>query len=466
MNNDRFTDCDDEVRQLVLDFERTVMRGENQFYDVDELETIIDYYLEVRDEEPLLNAIVYAEQLYPDSSEIKIRRAHWYIAHQKLDRALEILLRLEDQNPEDTDVAYTLGVLYSEKGEPEKAIDYYLMAATDGWQTGRIYANIAEEYYRMQRFDEAIEYYHKAFASDSCDDDVLYNFLDTCEQADRCDHAAEYLDRYAHDHPYCREAWYCLGCAYRDLGLFEQAAEALHLAIAIDKNYTPAYVELSRTQEDNQQVGEAATTLLQLIDVVPDREEVFRALGELFLRQDNVETAALYFRKAIDENVSDAVSLASLGLCYLRLADLSLASSYAKRALAADPDCPEALCCSALVYDCKGNFEMANDFFDRLMLTNNYTEQQCRYYVLFLYSHELYDTLMTFAEDSLAIYPNDPFYSTYLAAAYYHTNRYNSLRRVIANAPTPMLHEVCPELWQNPLMAPILPPLPNEDDNN
>ena len=63
MKNDRFTDFDDEVRQLVLDFERTVMNGETQFYDVDELEMIIDYYLEVNDKEPLISAIVYAEQL-------------------------------------------------------------------------------------------------------------------------------------------------------------------------------------------------------------------------------------------------------------------------------------------------------------------------------------------------------------------------------------------------------------------
>ena len=49
MDNDRFTDFDDEVRQLVLDFERTVMKGESQFFDVDELEMIIDYYLEVQD---------------------------------------------------------------------------------------------------------------------------------------------------------------------------------------------------------------------------------------------------------------------------------------------------------------------------------------------------------------------------------------------------------------------------------
>ena len=46
MKKDRFKNFDDEVRELVLDFENTVLRGESQFFDVDELEIIIDYYFE------------------------------------------------------------------------------------------------------------------------------------------------------------------------------------------------------------------------------------------------------------------------------------------------------------------------------------------------------------------------------------------------------------------------------------
>ena len=57
MKKDRFKDYDDEVRDLVLDFEQTVLNGESQFFDADELEIIIDYYFEVNDEKPLEKAV-------------------------------------------------------------------------------------------------------------------------------------------------------------------------------------------------------------------------------------------------------------------------------------------------------------------------------------------------------------------------------------------------------------------------
>ena len=57
INNGRFSDFDDEVRELVIDFEATVLRGQSQFFDVDELEIIIDYYLETNDLEPLEAAV-------------------------------------------------------------------------------------------------------------------------------------------------------------------------------------------------------------------------------------------------------------------------------------------------------------------------------------------------------------------------------------------------------------------------
>lgn len=465
MNNDRFTDFDDEVRQLVLDFEKTVMKGESQFYDVDELEMIIDYYLEVDDKEPLITAIIYAEQLYPESIEIKIRRAHWYIANQEYDRALEILLCLEEQEPEDTDIAYSLGVLYGEMGQHEKAVDYYLQAATDGWQLGRIYANIAEEYYKMNNFHEAIQYYMKSFGTDSYEVQTFYNYVDTCRQAGICDEAAQFFDLYVKTHPYCKEAWHCLGFAYREMGMYEKAIDALEYAIAIDKNYALAYYELSHAQEDCHQIGNAASTLIHMLDLAVDRGEIYRALGQLYTRQDNFETAMLYFKKAVVENESDADALAGMATCHLRLGDLSMSMTYVKKALNADSDNADALCCAAMIYDSRDNYDMACEYFDRCISSPRCTEAHCRFYTMFLFSHQSYDILIEFAEESLEIYPNDIFYSTYLAAACFYTNRYNKLQHALPDVHPVMLHEMCPELWENPRLAAILPEMKPDDES-
>ena len=53
MKIDRFKDYDPEVRDLVLRFERQGAGGRS-FFDVEELEVIMDYYLEVYDDEVVI----------------------------------------------------------------------------------------------------------------------------------------------------------------------------------------------------------------------------------------------------------------------------------------------------------------------------------------------------------------------------------------------------------------------------
>ena len=81
MNLDRFKDFEPDVRNLVLSFENP--QGGHRFFDVDQLEIIADYYLEVADIEGLEAAVTFGERLYPANDEIRLRRAHlWSVTGQ------------------------------------------------------------------------------------------------------------------------------------------------------------------------------------------------------------------------------------------------------------------------------------------------------------------------------------------------------------------------------------------------
>lgn len=477
MKKDRFKDFDDEVRELVLDFENTVLRGENQFFDADELEIIIDYYFEVNDEKPLERAVSYAEQLYPDNSSVKLRRAHLYIAREDYKKALSILHRLRQEEPENTDVAYSLGVANGAVGESEKAISYFKEAAADGWMLGRVYANMAEEYYKLKDYDTALDFYRKAMESDSCDDITIYNYYDVCFEARRIEEAIDYLKKYVKANPYSKEGWYCLGCGYRDLTLYEKAVDAFEFAIAIDKGYTDAYLALSQTQDFMGHTSEAVTTMLRVLDFTDDQAKVYRTVGSLYAREANYDTAMAYFRKALEENPADAEAYANLAVCYLEIGDMTSALSHAKKALAFDnasddkdyPDGhPDVLCSAAMVYDAAGDFYKASECFEQMIITGLYTEPQCQLYTQFLFNHKVYEVMEQFAEESLEVYPHSSFYCTYLAASYFYTNRYNKARKMLPDVSPMLLAELCPEIIKHPLLGPLIPPDPynNSQDSS
>ena len=456
-DRDRFKDFDEEERQLVLDFENTVLRGGHRFFDVDELEIIMDYYFEVNDIAPLQRAVEYAEQLYPDSTTVKLRRAHLLIAKEQYDEAMRIIKELRRLEPDNTDVAYSLGVAYGAMGEHEEAVKHYMEAAADGWLLGRVYANIAEEYYHMQNYDEAIRYYQLALDTDSYDSATLYNYVDTAIQSNNVEDAVAYLKSFVEEHPYSGEAWHCLGNAYRSLGLFEQAIDAYEYAIAIDKTNFAAYADHSSILEYMGKPAEAVTTLLRAHDYAPNRTTLYRMVATIYMRSDNIEMALVYYRKAVEENPDDADALASLALAYAVADDVSTAMPILRKALRLAPDSAEVLYSAAIIYDGIDNFEAASDYFERTMMSDECTEMMCQRYAQFLYKHKVYDILIQFADESLEIYPHNPFYCTYLAAAYYYTNRYNRASLVLPDVDPVLLGEICPDIMTNPHFSHLIP---------
>lgn len=476
--NDRFKDYDSEVRDLVLDFERTVMRGGMQFFDVDELEMIIDYYLEVNDIKPLEEAVRFAEKLYPDSTEVKLRRAHVAIARKQYKSALNQLLVLHDREPENTDLAYSLGIVYSAMGRPDEAVDQFLAASSDGWQLGRIYGNIAEEYVKKEDLDTALRYYEAALASEGHDSATLYNYVDTCEQKGCPEVAVQKLEDYVDHNPYSRDGWHCLGLVYIDLGLLEKAVEAFEYALAIDKGSGETYVELAYAYELLGDVGRAASTLVQYSAVADNPLDAYRRIGTLYLRAGNNETAVIYLRKALAIRPNDISSLAALVECYLNIGELPMAESTLRRAEAAEQNAIEMaalanedeeqrdenrfahtdlLAAAAKVHEFRGDIDGAVEHYQRMIAEDTCSEQHYMEYVDFLFRHRLLEDLITIAEDALVYLPQNAFYCTYLAAAYFYTNRYNSASRMLPHVAPEELARLCPEIMVHPLLGPLVP---------
>ncbi|MBR1798954.1 MAG: tetratricopeptide repeat protein [Bacteroidales bacterium] len=456
MSNDRFKDYDSEVKQLVLRFEQTVLNGQQPFFDVDQLEIIIDYYLENGNIPPLSKAIAYAERLYPDSNAIRRRRAQLLVARQQYDDAIDMLNTLKQLEPDNTDIDYALGVAYGASDRHHEAIACFLRAAADGWELGRVYANIAEEYYRMANDDRAILYYNKALSTDTFDAATVADFYDTCRGAGKTDSAMGTLRSLTERQPYCKEAWFFLGLACASMGQYEQAIEAFELALTIDRTYTEVYVELSYVHEELGHFTEAADTLKHAIDDLDDpeaRQNHMCMLANLYARHNNLAVAVSYYRRVLEQNPNNVDAISSLGLCYIDLGDRSAAEQYIERALAIDPHATVVLYNAAVVCDLTGQIDRARELYNELLESAECTEQHGQVYVEFLYRNDFLDEAISRATEMLSVYPHDSFYSTFLMAAYFRQNRYNNALSLIDDADLNMARQVCPEMTEHPLFA-------------
>lgn len=340
MNQDRFKNYDPEVRELVLSFEKQT-EGNTAYFDVDQLEVIADFYLEVYDTQGLEAAVALGEQLFPTSCEIRLRRAHLLNIQGRYPEALTILHELESAEPDNTDVSYALGALYSQIGQTQKSIDHYLKAATDGYQIDVIYCNIADEYYKLGQYDQAIEYYIKSIDQNPDEGQALYNLACIWDSQGNNEKSQQFFSQLVADHPYSKNGWYCLGGIYGSMSLFEKAVDAYEYAIAIDKAFVQAYHGLSDCYRQMGDTARAVQALHDCLDYTQDRPYVYYCMGSAFMESHNYHTASAYLHDAVKEDPSYALAWNNLGFCCEQLGLHEEADGHYRRAINLEPDVDE-----------------------------------------------------------------------------------------------------------------------------
>lgn len=452
MEQDRFRGYREDVQSLVLGFESMLQQGSHRYYDVDQLEMVIDYYLDTHNVDMLDQSVGYAESLFPQSNSIRLRRSHQLCAHERYDEALAILQELERIEPENTDVLYTLGAVYSAMEQPRKSIQYYRRASVDGYQLGMVYGNIADEYVKLGQEREAVAYYRKSLISNPEDERSIANLANCYESAGEFDKSIDFFGAFVQDHPYAKTAWFCLGSAYLAESLFERAIDAFEYALAIDKTYVLAYISLAETFRLAEMSDKAVDTLHESLDYVDDKAAIYYNIASIFLSRNNPCTAAIYFRKAVAEDPYFGDAWADMANCYSLMEDYSAALDCATRAVKINPQSSDYLMMSARIHDRFGHPELAQPLYD---CGANMAEDYDPYwieYVDFLIRQEQFHDAIEIIQMVIAKSENPFPFNLRLSVCCFRVGRrnflYNALRACVHDNLEQIdeLFELCPEM--------------------
>ena len=145
---------------LIKRFEECIANNTRGFFDSDEFDILIDYYLTANQYHKALKAVDLALEQYPYSIDFLIRKAQLLSANKETRKAMELLVQAEAIDPIHPEVFMTRGSIYSLTGLPEKAIENFKKAIehADGSQEiiedGYLY--LAFEYENLELYDDAI----------------------------------------------------------------------------------------------------------------------------------------------------------------------------------------------------------------------------------------------------------------------------------------------------------------------
>lgn len=332
-DDDSFLD-DYEIQELIERFENQLENDRLSYFDVDELNIMIDYYIQQDDIEKINILADMAMKYHSESPVIYNIMAKKYLSVQDARNALKYL-KEEDNNTEDPDYHVNLGYCYGLLDRHKESITAYKKAIKllgDNEGVVDIYGSIGTEYMILRDYENALYYLQKGL-NDNIDYSEQYMQIMNCYfYLDRGFESVDFLKGEIDKNPHSIQAWMSLGNCYLRLHLLEKAIEQYEFALAIDQHYEKAYINIATI---NNELDKYQDT----IDIV---EEAFRnnvkkpilycLYGEAHAKTGMKLEAINNFKKALelDENIAEAY--AGLGFIFCEDENHKSAVKFLKKA--------------------------------------------------------------------------------------------------------------------------------------
>ncbi len=318
-------------------FERMLKTDNVYFFDSQEFENIIKYYLDHAQINLAKKALVLAMSQHPDTSSIQLLQAELFIIQDKFEKAVQLLDTLTHIEPNNEDIYIQKALLLSKKEQHLEAIELLKKALklAENDDTD-VLSLIGMEFMFLDDFANALAYFKRCIRIDTEDDTLLHNVVYCFNMLNRQQDSINYLNKYINNNPYSEIAWHQLGLQYAQLNRHYDAIRSYEYALLVDEFFIGAYVEKAKSLEaiyrneeaienyllsvkiddasafvyfkiaENYRIlkdfDNAIKYYLESIEQDPYLDKPLIALSELYLEQNNFRKAIYYLNKLIDIN--------------------------------------------------------------------------------------------------------------------------------------------------------------------
>ena len=293
---------DEEFREMLEDYERTVKSGQPVFMDVDDLADIADYYQQEGRYDDAQKALDRALELQPDSVVALNYQVHNAISQNDFEAAENYLSQIIDHDlPEYT---YCRAEIWIAQEEVEKADEYLL-----------------------EQFKECPQEEWQDFVLDVVN---LYTDYGYSEKA------MEWMMRAKQDGS--DDFKEMMGRTLFGLGKYDDSERIFNELIDRDPFQKRYWNALASTQYMKEDYSASVTSSEYAIAIDPDDAEGLLAKANGLFRLENYEEALDYYRRYSEKEPDDEFGLLHQGTCLINLGQYEEAVRQLLKAEEASPD--------------------------------------------------------------------------------------------------------------------------------
>lgn len=327
----------EEFQVLLRKYEDMRSGVQSVFFDVEEFEQIIDYYLDDFQYDEARAAADLGKQQHPGSVEIQYKFIHIYIEQGKPKKALALLEEIpvwEEDNPERHFLKGTALCLLGKLKEAEAQFDRALEISSE--DTFEALLNISIAFENVRHYELAIKYLLQAYRQQPENLSVLYDLGYFYDRLHRFDESLRYYQQYLDLDPYSDNVWYNTGIVHHKLEEHDQAVEAYDYSIAINPDYASAYFNKASVWVGAGRFEKAIDAYREFLDVEPENTQAYCYIGDCYEQMNMLDHAMTAFQKVIELDNTDPEGWFGAGMIYQRLGQLQEAITYILKAIEFD----------------------------------------------------------------------------------------------------------------------------------
>ncbi|MEO8732928.1 MAG: tetratricopeptide repeat protein [Flavobacteriales bacterium] len=299
----------EDQHHCVQRYEAMLASNNQFFFDVEELEMIIDHYLENNEPRRAEKVLAFAKRLHPVSVELLFCEAVVMMGLGRLSKAMELLDAIEKVEPYNEEVQLHKAGIFSQQHNHRRSVEHYKRAlelAEEGLDD--IYLDLAFEHENLEEYEEAIACLKNALELNPENEAVLYELAYCFDLAGADEASITFFRQFTDEHPYSSVSWYNLGNALAKLERAEESNEALDFAIAIDERFSSAYFSKARNLLLASRFEEAITCYEETLVFDGPQAITFSYIGECYEKMEHYEQALVNYDQslALDPDWVDA----------------------------------------------------------------------------------------------------------------------------------------------------------------
>lgn len=365
---------DDLTKEAVERFEEMLKSRRTTYFDADEFDLIIEYYLKQNNLERSREAVNLALEQHPDDLDIRIKNGYFNATTGNHQEAIDIYTQALDELEEDKrgEMYYAIGYEYHSMGMANKAIEYYHMALEENPQDTEVWSalgdlfrgmdrledaiemyeyvlaidpthlwanmHLANSYYDLDRFQEAIDSLNEAIAH-GVDTAMVHASLGDCHyRLGQFIDAREEYGKAININEYLTEAWSGLGYVYSDTGESQKAIKYFTKAYSLEPFNDDHLYNLAAEYRKINENQKALECLLEIEKSQPNDPDLYFFLGDLLADMDRMDEGICYLKLGLERTNNDSLLLYLLAYLHLEKGDRVTALGYLDEALTANPD--------------------------------------------------------------------------------------------------------------------------------